>query len=92
MLLTSAQSWDLRFQLPEADTLPAGHLWWTVWIPVRWPDSDDLTAESGFEDVDDWKDDVIPASSKEEAEALIQAAIVHLFGDGVDCGVQVEAA
>lgn len=93
MLLTHEQSWNLRFQLPEAADMDADQLCWRIWIPIRWEDSTDLTAESGHDEVDDWKDDVFPAASEEAAWASIREAVAVVVGSAdVDCGIAVEAA
>lgn len=93
MLLTHEQSWNLRFQLPEATDVPADQPCWSIWIPIRWSDSTDLTAESGYDEVDDWKDDVFPAASLEAAWAHVREATEIVVGRAdVDCGIQIEAA
>lgn len=75
MLLTLQQSWQARLALPEPVIEPqdAEKLrFYTVWIPVTWGDS---PMTSDVSEADDWKDDVIPAASLQEAEAIAAHAL-----------------
>jgi len=82
-LLTFTESWDARLTLPEAVAEP-GQDFYEVWIPIMWEDG----VGHSIEDADDWKDDVIPAASQSEAEAIATLA----FGSAEERGWVVQAA